>query len=97
MPITTKQEVWDLLEDKLSTISEKRLGRHVGEAKLSIALLISAGRDKDTEWIHSNLFSFYCKIAGLYESPTRLLILTTLEYLNGGNTARIKQLMSEAE
>jgi hypothetical protein len=96
MPRVTKKECWDILEDRLLTISETRIGKHLGEAKLAVSVLISAGRDEDTDWIESNLFSFYCKLAGLHIDPTKELILKTLEYLNDGGKANFRQAILEA-
>jgi len=96
MPRVTKKECWDILEDRLLTISETRIGEHLGEAKLAIAILISAGRDNDSNWIESNLFSFYCKLAGLHVEPTKELVVRTLIYLNEGGSARFRESALEA-
>lgn len=96
MPRITKKECWDILEDRLLTISETRLGRHIGEAKMAIAVLISSGRDNDENWIESNLFDYYCKMASLHIEPTRLLVLKTLDYLNNGGSAKFRDEVLEA-
>ncbi len=93
MPRVTKKECWDILEDQLAAISETRIGEHLGEAKLAVSILISAGREEQLEWIDSNLFNFYCKLARLHVAPTKELILKTLSYLNEGGTANFRQVV----
>lgn len=95
MSKTTKKECWDILEDQLNYISECRVEEHVGEAKLAVSVIISAGRDGDVEWAESNLFDFYCKLARLHTNPTRELILRTIAYLDGAGKANFKQPGSE--
>ncbi len=90
MPRVTKKECWDILEDKLQGISEQRIGKHLGESKLAVSVLVSAGRDEDLEFVNSNLFDFYCKLGALHIKPTRELILNTLKYLNEGGSAKFR-------
>ena len=95
MPRLTKKECWDILEDKLQTISETRIGHHSGEAKLAVAVIVSAGRDEDTDFIHSNLFEYYCKLACLHIPPVRQIILKTLAYLEVGGTGRFRPALED--
>lgn len=96
MPRVTNKECWDILEDKLYTISENRNCKHIAECKLAISILISAGRDKDIEWINSNMFNFYCQLARLYIEPTRNLVLATLEHIHGGKQSIFKESILES-
>lgn len=96
MPKLTKNECWDILEDRLNTISETRLGVHNGEAKFAIALIVSAGREEDIAWIESNIFDYWCKVASLHLAPTRELIIKTLAYLSEGGRANFRQALLEA-
>lgn len=92
MPRVTKKECWDMLEGKLQSISETRLGQHIGEAKLAVYILVSAGRDEDLEFIEGPLFEFYCRLGALHIKPTKELVLNTLKYLNEGGSAKFRLL-----
>jgi hypothetical protein len=83
----TRKECWNLLEDKLLTISEARIGKTIPESKLAVAVLISAGRDKDVEFIESQAFRDYCSVAALHYRPTKELMMRTLSYLEHGGAA----------
>jgi hypothetical protein len=77
------------------TISENRIGGHIAECKLAIAVIVSAGRDNDIEWIDSEIFKFYCKAACLNEKLTAELLQKSINYLNQGGTAKFRQAMLE--
>lgn len=91
MPKLTNQECWDILEDRLQTISETRLGKHLGASKLAVSVIVSAGRDNDVEFIESGLFDYYCKLAALHIEPTKALVVKTLLYIKNGGSAKFRQ------
>lgn len=95
MPRITKKECWDILEDRLVTISENRIGKHCGECKLAIAVLISAGREEDFEFIKNDRFDFFCRLAKLDIKTSRTLILNTIEYLGNGGSAKFRHAILE--
>lgn len=81
MPRVNKNEIWDLVEEQLFAISETRTGKHVGEIKLIIALLVSAGRDNDIEFINSDFFKELASTAYLDPHDTQLIILSLISKL----------------
>lgn len=95
MPKITKKDCWDILEDKLVSISENRLKKEMPESRLAISVIVSAGRECDIKWLKSSIFSYYCKLAYLHELPTRYIILHTLEEMKTNNLATLKKRIQE--
>lgn len=89
----SKKVCWDILEDQLVSISQARLMGHVGEAKLAIAVLISACRDDDRDFLDGSSFKTFCEIACLHPIHTYDLLSTSMEYIGEGNTANFSRFL----
>ena len=82
-------EFWNLLEEELNTISEKKLGSYTASASLAIAIIISAGRDRDAEFLYDDLFVAYAKAAGLNPRVIREILLKAITAIDAGSCVRI--------
>lgn len=75
-----KREIWDLAEKKLGeTVKDWSEFQEHPYVDLFVAILISSGRDRDINFIHSNSFDYSCDLLGLDRELTRKYILYTLE------------------
>lgn len=95
MPAITNQECWDMLEEKLLQIAELKNGNNGWDTRVAVALLVSAGRDRDFRFIDSDAFRCTCKVAGLQFKPTYQLIVRTLDSLKKGLHIDLKRSLME--
>lgn len=93
MPKRNKGDCWDIVEDKLLSISETRTGEHRGESKLAVAVIVSAGRDEDIGFLQSDDFLAYCGLADLDPSIIRDLILKGISEITAGRTSAFTNLL----
>ncbi len=84
---TGSRQYWEVLEDKLASLSETRYGIYTPEARLAVAVIVSAGKDGDRDFLENDEFTFYCHLARLHQEPVKALIEKTWEHIVGGRTA----------
>ena len=78
---------WDFVEGKFKSYAIRNHGYYLPEINLAVAVLGSAGRDDDTEYINSVNIETFCKLAALDPSFVRKMLTKTGQAIRGEITA----------
>lgn len=95
MALVTNGQCWDMVENHLLSIIEKRNGRSIGEADLIVGLIVSAGRDEDDEFLASNLCKAACEKVGLQSTVVLKIITSTIGVLKTQGPAAFKKRLTD--
>jgi hypothetical protein len=62
---TVNSGLWERLHKGLEKLAEEKHHQDLPTVKLVIGILISAGKDRDMFYLHSDQFLYHCYLAGM--------------------------------
>lgn len=95
MALVTAGQCWDIIENHLLSIVEKRNERPIGEVNLIVGLVVSAGRDNDQAFLASDLCRAACDKIGLQSPVVLRIILSTIDLLKAQGPAALKKRLTD--
>ncbi len=66
-------EIWEKIHDELEQTAFENLNRDDGMISLVVAIIVSAGKDRDRDYLDSQRFEYDCELIKLNSETIRRL------------------------
>lgn len=89
--------VWDRLENGLRELSINKYHEDLDLVRLVIGIILSGGKDRDTEYFEGDTFLYHCNLAGLKPFYVQLMIDKAWHYIDKGIALAEQEVFLEEE